>query len=388
MKAIVSGAGIAGLSAAIALHRAGWKVTVLERAPGLRAGGYMLDFYGPGYAAADALGFLGALKAKARPVGKLHFVDPEGRVRSSMDYQQIRRATGDQLFPILRGDVERVLHAAVPDSVAIRYATTIVALENRGDGVGLELEDGAVEAADLLVVAEGVHSRSRHLVFGEESRFIRPLGFHTAAYFFTSSEVAATLAGDFKMVAVRGRLLGLYEVSPGQIMVFFVFRADGLDRPRDPGPSLRRAFGDLGWVVPQVLAGMPDPAEVYHDVVAQIAMPRWHDQRVVVIGDAAHAVSLVAGQGASLAIAGARALGQALAGTGDVDAALTRYEAQFRPLVLDKQQAGRSMADWFVPKSMAHAWMRDLTVNVMNWPPLAGLIGRYFAVSPKGFSIK
>lgn len=388
MKAIVSGAGISGLSAAVALHRAGWEVTVLERAPGLRAGGYMLDFYGPGYAAADDLGLLGALKAKARPVGKLHFVNPEGMVRSSMDYQQIRRAIGDQLFPILRGDVERVLHAAVPDSVAIRYATTIAALENRDDGVRLELEDGAREQADLLVVAEGIHSRTRQMIFGAESQFIRPLGFHTAAHFLGSAEVAAALAGDFKMVAVRERLLGLYEVEPGQIMVFFVFRADGLDRPRDPGPGLRRAFGDLGWVVPQVLAAMPDPADVYYDVVAQIAMPRWHDKRVVVIGDAAHAVSLVAGQGASLAIAGAQALGQVLARTGDVEAALAHYEAQLRPLVLDKQKAGRSMADWFVPKSAAHAWMRDLTVNVMNWPPLAGLIGRYFAVSPKGFSLR
>ena len=257
-----------------------------------------------------------------------------------------------------------------------------------GQSVTLTLEDGAVLSADLLVGADGIHSHTRSLVFGAEDPFIRPLGYHTAAYFFESAKVAAALGGDFKMMAIKERLVGLYEVEPNQIMAFFVLRADTQERPRDPAPILHEAFDDLGWVVPEVLAKMPEPGEIYYDVVAQIAMPRWHDKRVVLIGDAAHAVSLMAGQGASLAIAGGRALGQAMTGASDIDAALERFETQLRPLVLDKQQAGRRMADWFVPKSNRHVWLRDLTVNVMNWPPLAGLIGRYFAVSPKGFSLQ
>lgn len=388
MKAIISGAGIAGLSGALALQRAGWAVTLLEKAPGLRDGGYMLDFYGPGFEAAADLGVIGALEARARGVGRIDFVDQQGRTGSSMDYRQISRATQGKLFPILRGDIERALHDALPATVEIRYGTSIAKLDNWADGVTLTLEDGAVLSADLLVGADGIHSHTRSLVFGAEDPFIRPLGYHTAAYFFESAKVAAALGGDFKMMAIKERLVWLYEVEPNQIMAFFVLRADTQERPRDPAPILHEAFDDLGWVVPEVLAKMPEPGEIYYDVVAQIAMPRWHDKRVVLIGDAAHAVSLMAGQGASLAIAGGRALGQAMTGASDIDAALERFETQLRPLVLDKQQAGRRMADWFVPKSNRHVWLRDLTVNVMNWPPLAGLIGRYFAVSPKGFSLR
>ncbi|MCP8884783.1 FAD-dependent monooxygenase [Devosia sp. XJ19-1] len=388
MRAIISGAGIAGLSAALALDRAGWAVTVLERAPGLRAGGYMLDFYGPGFDAAADLGVIDALAARARRVGKIDFVNESGRAGSSMDYEQIRRATGDKLFPILRGDIERVLHSALPDRVGLRYSCEIASLNNRSDGVTVTLDSGETLEADLLVGAEGIHSAMRQMVFGDESQFIRPLGHHTAAYFFDSPVVATALAGDFKMIAIKQRLMGLFEVEPNRIMAFFVLRADGLDRPRDPGPILAARFGDLGWVVPEVLAAMPDPQEIYYDVVAQIVMPRWHQDRVVLIGDAAHAVSLVAGQGASLAIAGGRALGQVLTGTDDVDLALEHFEAQLRPLVTDKQAAGRRMADWFVPASARHAWLRDVTVKVMNWPPFAGVIGRYFAVSSKGFSLK
>lgn len=388
MRAIISGAGIAGLSAALGLQRAGWAVTLLEKAPGLRDGGYMLDFYGPGFEAAADLGVIGALEAKARRVGQIDFVDRRGRTSSSMDYKQISRATQGKLFPILRGDIERALHDALPEPTKVRYGSSIAAIDNRGDGVSVTLNDGSTLDADMLVGADGIHSYTRSLIFGAEEQFIRPLGYHTAAYFFESAEVAAALGGDFKMMAIKERLVGLYEVEPDQIMAFFVLRAETLERPRDPSPILQEAFGDLGWVVPEVLAGMPKPDEIYYDVVAQIAMPRWYDKRVVLIGDAAHAVSLVAGQGASLAIAGGRALGQVMADTTNVDMALERFETQLRPLVLDKQQAGRNMADWFVPRSAAHVWLRDLTVNVMNWPPLAGLIGRYFAVSSKGFSLR
>ena len=79
MRAIVSGAGIAGLASALALLRQGWEVLVVERAPGLRAGGYMIDFFGPGYDAAERLGVLDALKVAASDVAEVDFVDGEGR---------------------------------------------------------------------------------------------------------------------------------------------------------------------------------------------------------------------------------------------------------------------------------------------------------------------
>src|SRR5690606_21150151 len=186
----------------------------------------------------------------------------------------------------------------------------------------------------------------------------------------------------------KGRMMGLYEVEKDQIMAFFAMRGEGSGRPDDPRGRLQAAFGDLGWVVPEVLAGAPGPEEIYYDVVAQIEMESWHRGRTVLVGDAAYAVSLMAGQGASLAMAGGRALGQVLKGAEDVGAALMRFETELRPLVEEKQQAGRRMANWFVPASGAHVVLRDLAVNAMNWPPLNGLIGRFFSVSSKGFSLR
>lgn len=387
MKAIISGAGIAGLTTALALDRAGWQVEVLEKAPHLRAGGYMLDFFGPGFEAAEDLGLIDALRAHARGVGKVDFVDGRGRIGSRMDYRQIGEATGGRLFPILRGDIEKVLHGALPERVEVNYGASIAALTNRDDGVALTLDDGRDMQADLLVGADGIHSNVRRLVFGPEGHFIRPLGFHTAAYFFESASVARALDGDFRMMTVKDRMMGLYAVEGERIMAFFAMRAEGVERPDDPRGRLEAAFGDLGWVVPEVLAGTPGPEDIYYDVVAQIEMERWHRGRAVLVGDAAYAVSLMAGQGASLAMAGGRALGQVLTAGRDVGAALMRFETELRPLVEEKQQAGRRMANWFVPASGAHVVLRDMGVKLVSWKPLSGLIGRFFSVGSKGFSL-
>jgi 2-polyprenyl-6-methoxyphenol hydroxylase and related FAD-dependent oxidoreductases len=388
MKAVISGGGIAGLSAALALDRAGWSVSVLEKAPGMRAGGYMLDFFGPGVDAAEDLGLLDALRTHARGVRRVDFVNAAGRSGAQMDYRHIRDATGGRLFPILRGDIEQVLHAALSDRVELRHGTSLSQVEETGAGLALTLADGGRLTADLLVGADGIHSNTRRLVFGPEQDFIRPLGFHTAGYFFDSAEVEAALGGDFKMMAIENRMAGLYAVEGSRIMAFFVLRADETGRPDDPRPALRAAFGDLGWIVPEVLAAMPGPEDIYYDVVAQVEMDTWRRGRTILIGDAAYAVSLLAGQGASLAMAGGRALGQVLSGTDEVAAALAHFETQLRPLVLEKQRAGRNMAKWFVPASPAHVLMRDMGVRLMNWPPLSGLIGRFFSVSAKGFSLR
>ena len=111
MKAIVSGAGIAGLSAALALSRQGWDVLVVERARGLRARGYMIDFFGPGYDAAERLGVLPALKAAAHRVDEVELLDGQGRRTAAINYRLAATAVGGKLLALLRGDVERVLLA-------------------------------------------------------------------------------------------------------------------------------------------------------------------------------------------------------------------------------------------------------------------------------------
>jgi 2-polyprenyl-6-methoxyphenol hydroxylase-like FAD-dependent oxidoreductase len=386
MKAIVIGAGIAGLSAAHALHRAGWEIEVHERASGPRTGGYLIDFFGPGYEAARTLGLLPALTQRADRIEAAHFVDAEGRERARLRYDVASGAVQGQLISLLRGDIEGVLLDALPPAVALHYGASIGAVDNRADGVTVRLADGGEADGDLLVGADGIHSEVRRLVFGPESEFVHFLGYHTYAYFFRDEAVSRAVGDGVRILTVPNRFVGLYALGDGRLACLFVHRAAAASPDSDPCATLRATYGDLGWLVPATLAAMPEAHQIYNDVVAQTWLPHWHRMRAVVIGDAAYAVSLLAGQGASLAVAGGNALGQVLAGR-DVAAGLERFESALRPLVLDKQLAGRRTANWFVPPTWAHIALRNFFFNAVSNPLFTGLLGRFVSASSKGFSL-
>jgi 2-polyprenyl-6-methoxyphenol hydroxylase-like FAD-dependent oxidoreductase len=330
---------------------------------------------------------LDALEQKGHRIDAAHFLDGDGHERSRLRYDLAARAAGGgKLISLLRGDIEAVLLDTLPPEVSLHYSSTVRDIDNRPDGVTVRLAQGGQESADLLVGADGIHSEVRRLVFGPEAEFVRFLGYHTAAYFFRDEAASRAVGDGMRLLTVPNRFVGLYAIGDGRLASFFVYRAPGTELPADPRATLRRIYGDLGWLVPATLAAAPEPREIYYDVVAQTVMPHWHRDRVVVIGDAAYAASLLAGQGASLAIAGGNALGQVLAGS-EVAAGLRRLEDTLRPLVLKKQLSGRRTANWFVPPSKAHILYRDLFLNAVNNPLLVGLLGRFVGVSTKGFSL-
>jgi 2-polyprenyl-6-methoxyphenol hydroxylase-like FAD-dependent oxidoreductase len=109
--------------------------------------------------------------------------------------------------------------------------------------------------------------------------------------------------------------------------------------------------------------------------VAQVVVPGWSRGRVTLVGDACQAVSLVAAQGASLAMAGAYVLGEALATAPSIAAALARYQQVWQPLVVAKQRVGRRGAEWFLPSSPVQLWLRRIAIALANVPGLDALLG-------------
>ncbi|XVQ82063.1 FAD-dependent oxidoreductase [Microbispora siamensis] len=166
MRAIVCGAGIAGTALAWHLERAGWDVRLVERAPAFRTGGYMIDFYGPGLEAAGRMGLRPRLEEVRHPVHEIGYVDGSGRQTSRLAV----KAGFAEVVSLLRGDLARVLAEQV--RAPVRYGTTVAAFRQDGGGVEVELTDGTRHEADLLVGADGVHSRIRELVFGPEGRVL------------------------------------------------------------------------------------------------------------------------------------------------------------------------------------------------------------------------
>jgi 2-polyprenyl-6-methoxyphenol hydroxylase-like FAD-dependent oxidoreductase len=407
-RVVIAGAGIAGLAAALRLHRSGWHVLVVERAAGLRGGGYLIGFLGVGYDAAERLGLMTDLeRAQPDPVD-LVYVDRNGRQRAVLPAAAQTALLGPRTLSLLRGDLETVLYNALSHDAAhdplndsalgesghdsprgaveFRFATTIEAVDQDAQSVTVQLSDGRQERADLLIGADGVHSTVRTLMFGPEERFLLDFGHNVATYPLKQTPAAVPAATTMSMDLV-GRSVGVYRLHQDRAAAFFAFQ--GRHPMADAVAVLRREFGDLGWVVPDLLRGLDAAESIYFDRICQIRMDRWSSGRVVLLGDAAWCVSLFAGYGASLAVGGAELLGDALDATPiDIPAALVAWERRLRPTVAHKQRQGRRARALFVTPTALHLHLRLLALRLSASKPVQWSMRRFLGLTSQGTAMR
>ena len=382
MDVLLLGGGITGLALAHELAPA-HDVTVLEAAPGPRGGGYMIDFFGPGFVAAERMGLLEELRSRGHVFEGVRYAAPDGTETGRIDVGPLVAAAGGRYFSILRPEVELGLLAALPASVQLRYGARVEAVRDAGlEGAAgsrraaVELADGSTLDADLVVACDGVRSAVRELVAPGHGAIV-PMGYRVASYLCEDPQLAAELGERMLMTDTVGRVGWAYAADAQRVGVMLAERVDPARtaRPVPDRGRLQRAFAGLHPQVDRALAHAPE--SFYDDLVAQAVAPRWSRGRVVLAGDAAHAPSLLAGQGTSLAIAGAEALARSLRATGPhVEAGLAEYERRWRPTAERVQRSGRTSAAAFIPATPLQVRFQQVARRAMVLPGVSTLVAR------------
>jgi 2-polyprenyl-6-methoxyphenol hydroxylase-like FAD-dependent oxidoreductase len=375
MAVLISGAGIAGPTLAYWLSVYGVKSTLVERAPRLRTGGYAIDFWGRGYDVAERMGIIPAIRRDGYEIKELRIVNERGRRIGGFNVDVFRAATDGRYVTIPRTDLVRHVYRKAEDHCETIFGDSIAGIMQDADGVDVSFEHAPPRHFDVVIGADGLHSVVRKLVFGNEDRFEKFLGYSVAAFEATGYQPRDE--DIYINYSIPGKQVGRLTLRNNRTLFLFIF-ADERGRRIDPHDTdahkatLRSQFGNLGWECQQILAAMESCDELYFDRVSQIRMDRWSQGRVGLIGDAAFCPSLLAGQGSALAMIAAYVLaGELGRANNSPEEALKRYELQLYPFMLAKQNAAENFASSFAPRTRWGLFLRNQVTKTFAIPFVA-----------------
>ncbi|MCJ2130758.1 FAD-dependent monooxygenase [Methylobacterium sp. E-045] len=353
-RVLIAGGGIAGLAMRRALRRRGLPSLTLERRGEPADAGLAINLPGNAVQALGQLGLGDALRRVGSPVHRREYRTESGRLLFAVDETAF---WGEEVRPhcLRRADLLRLLTLDLEPG-DIRQGCEVAAVRQGPHGVTAECLDGSAEAGRLLVGADGVHSRVRRSVFGDRApdaamlapaswRFMAPNPGLDAWTLWAGSD------GLFLLIPVdRGEVYGWVSVG----------KAAG--QGRDLAAS-RAAFASFPRLVRDILDSvLAQPGALHHSPLEEVRIPSWTRDRVVLVGDAAHATAPVWAQGAALALEDALVLSALLAERTDWGTVGTDYDALRRPRVTHVQ----AMTDRLSRTAGMPGWARNLLLPVIG----------------------
>ncbi|HSK28070.1 MAG TPA: FAD-dependent monooxygenase [Jiangellales bacterium] len=319
-RVLVVGAGIAGLATARALLGQGIQTDVVERSDSWRHPGAGVYLPANAVRALGALGLGSSFLDRACPITQQRFLDHRGRVLVEVDLHAVWGATGPCAAIEHRG-----LHELLREGIPVRRGTTVTALEEEGPRVHVVFDDGSSSDYDLVVGADGVRSCVRTVVFGGAPP--RPLA--QASWRFLADDIGQTSAWTVHLGRTTAFLM--IPLGRGRIYCYADVTSPAAVDPTAGDPvTLGELYRDFAEPVPTIVDELLAAGNSPHfSAIQEVTQEPWVTGRVVLVGDAAHAMSPNMAQGVGMALEDALVLAQTVA----AGRPLHDYEARRRSRV-------------------------------------------------------
>lgn len=340
----ISGAGIAGCAAAIALAQAGHAVRVIERAERWHFASSGIFVYANGLESLRDLGVVPAILQAgfAVPEGRNAYFDQSGAPLTTTHYPSCDEGRIPAILGIRRSELHRILSARMQAlGVTVTLGASITALHQSANSVSITLHDGTKVDSALLVVAEGLRSTTRALAGWD----IQPQ--YSGFTVWRSVHDRPKALTDKIMQMGRGKRFGIMPISDDQLYTFGTVPGPKPDHiaPNDWPATMATLFAEFDGPARLFLDALDATSEVLFTAVEEVALPLpWHRGRVVVIGDAAHAATPFMGQGGAAAMADGLALARHLSHA-DPDTALAAFGAERQPICAFVQDISRKVGE-------------------------------------------
>lgn len=388
-KVLIVGGGITGPALAFWLSKLdNCDITIVERAPDLRASGQQIDLRGHGITVMRRMGIEAAVRGKLVDEKGLQLIGDGGEVKVFLRANKSGRGRQSVTaeFEIMRGDLVRIIYDAVREGCTYRFGTTVEDLDQRGDGVRVRFSDGTAADFDLVVGADGQGSRTRRMAWGPGARDpFCPLGLCLA--YFTVPKTDRDELYVLKRLALPGRRAVMTRVdNPKTQQVYLaimdpknpeeieeVLRDGDIKRQKEMWAEM---YKDAGWEVPRLLNDMlssPLADDFYFQKIGQVKMEKWSRGRVVLVGDAAYCPSPLTGKGTSIGLVGAyvlageisKHLGEGADRGQAIDAALESYDQTLRPCIVKAQELSWGVTKTLFPETRWGIWLTELIMGLL-----------------------
>ncbi|MBD1384794.1 FAD-dependent monooxygenase [Mucilaginibacter rigui] len=352
--ALISGASIAGFSAAWWMNNIGYKVTVVELANEPRVAGGAVNIEGPALDAAKRMGIFEQLKAERLNVELIEFKDANDVTEGSMSMPTDVTQLSDDEIEVERDRFIYIVHEKLKDDVEFIFNDCVTALSETQDGINATFKNLSERSFDLVLGCDGSHSGIRKLWFGPEKNY----------EYFLQAYFSITIVNK---LLVKQKTMQMYNVPDKAVMlnayknktdiIFCLYADEQIPYDYRNIAQQRKIITDhftgQRWRAAELLEEVKNSPDFYFDKFCQIKMPTWTKGRVVLVGDSGYCASPAAGKGASLSVAGAASLADALLKhNGDLEPAFADYNKELRPFVEEVQAiAELNVKENFLPRT-------------------------------------
>lgn len=349
---LITGAGIAGLTAANFLAQQGHRVTLVDRTPSFSKAGFLISLKSFGVKIMDELGLTQALKSASSPSETVDFVETDETIIQTIAYDKMNENIERSVL-ISRGGLHEVLHDAIKSDVEILFDTTLVQVNEKEDYAEVELSNGSTLYVDLIIVSEGLRSATRQQYFDNvqfEDFNMLYVGGRLKQYHHKK-------VGAFKIYIDVDKMLSIYPIAEDEIAIQCYIRSfEDLNSLRKSAPHmLKNAFGSYNAEVNHLLDSLLDEGLFFIDKMGMVHTSNLVNDRMVLLGDAGYCPTALSGMGASLSIYGAKALAHFIAlDTDDLGAACQKYNQLMQPVITKFQNNAKNNALSFLPENAFH----------------------------------